>query len=140
MTDEIIRKLEEVRYHLTGGSHKAVIDEAIEYLKEMEEMLTQSEENTIYLLDKVSELKTEIKKWRNRFNKECEAGTHFANMYDERKAEIERLKSCVMSKEQVREIMKSQMCIVFKEEIDNFIKEELDNFVKEMAGAENENL
>ena len=97
---------------------------------------------------------------------ECMVGV-MRNAYDlinRQQAEIERLNSCVMSEEQVREIMKSQMHTVFKDIIedatDKAIKEfaeklkatrphlntgeqvfyirpeEVDNLVKEMVGDE----
>jgi hypothetical protein len=34
MTDEIIKGLENVKYHLPASSHKAVIDDAIDYINE----------------------------------------------------------------------------------------------------------
>ena len=65
MTNEIIKKLEDVRYHLIGSSHKAVIDEAIDYIKELEEMLTSAENNTIVRVDRLLKRKKEIEKLKN---------------------------------------------------------------------------
>ena len=115
MTDEqIIKALEDVRYHLTSHEHKTVINEAIDLINE----LLENSENTQKAIDF----------WRDRsFQKQAEA--------EKLKAEQQNHKDFLLPIMEAREDIKAEAIKEFADKLKDEINQAIYTYYNHAAGG-----